>query len=89
MKKTNERLKKRFAEQGLERAIGRKPLDMSDRPLKFAGASEGRLAALACSKAPEGDFRWTVRLLAEKAVELEIPPEISDAFVHRILKKRM
>jgi hypothetical protein len=53
----------------------------------FDGAFEARLIALACSETPEGRQRWTVRLLAEKAVELSLTPGVSHMTVQRILKK--
>jgi hypothetical protein len=84
---TLERLKKRFLECGLERAIERKPLETPQKDIKLDGAFEARLIALACSPAPEGRARWTVRLLAEKAVELEYVDAVSAMSVHRILKK--
>jgi transposase len=84
---TLERLKKRFVEEGLSRALERKPLDASQRDIKLDGVFEARLIALACSPAPEGRSRWTVRLLAEKAVELEYVDSISAMSVQRILKK--
>lgn len=55
---------------------------------KVTGEAEARIIALACSEAPEGYARWTVRLLAAKAVELDFIDEISPATVHRLLKKR-
>jgi hypothetical protein len=71
-----EHLKKRFVENGLEAALARKKREKPPREVKFDGAFEARLIALACSKVPDGYRRWTVRLLAEKAVE-----------VQRVLKK--
>jgi transposase len=84
---TLERLKKRFVEEGLSRALERKPLDSSQRDIKLDGVFEARLIALACSPAPEGRSRWTVRLLAEKAVELEYIDSVSAMSVQRVLKK--
>lgn len=55
---------------------------------KVDGEIEAHIIALACSEAPEGYTRWTVRLLAEKAVELDFVDSISPATVHRLLKKR-
>jgi len=53
----------------------------------FDGAFDARLTALACSAAPAGRSRWTVRLLAEKVVELNIAAAVSTMTVHRALKK--
>ena len=55
--------------------------------MTFDGEFEARLVALACSPAPDGRTRWTVRLLAAKAVELGLAPRVSPMTVHRILKK--
>lgn len=81
-----EHLKKRFVEEGLQSALERRPASRS-RPVIFDGAFQARLTALACSKAPEGRTRWTVRLLAEKVVELDIAPGVSTMTIHRALKK--
>jgi hypothetical protein len=64
----------------------RKPA-VKARKLTFDGAFEARLTALACSPAPTGRVRWTVRLLAEKVVELKIAPSVSTMSIHRTLKK--
>jgi transposase len=85
--RTIEHLKKRFVEEGLAAALERKPREKPPREVLFDGAFEARLITLACSKAPEGRSRWTVRLLAEKAVELNITPSVSHMTVQRILKK--
>jgi hypothetical protein len=85
--RTVERTKKKFVENGLEQALERKPLDTGTRDLKFDGTFEAKLIALACTDAPEGRARWTVRLLAEKAVELKLADSVSPATVQRTLKK--
>jgi AraC-like DNA-binding protein len=85
--RTLERLKKRFVEDGLDHALERKPLDNSTREIKFDGAFEARITALACTSAPEGRSRWTIRLLAEKAVELNIIDTVSPMTIQRALKK--
>lgn len=82
-----EHLKKRFVEEGLAAALERKPLDKPPREVVFDGAFEARLISLACSEAPEGHQRWTVRLLAEKAVELRFAETVSHMTVQRTLKK--
>jgi transposase len=82
-----EKLKKRFVEDGLNAALERKSREKPPREVQFDGAFEARLIALACSTAPEGRARWTVRLLADKAVELEFAPSVSHMTVQRILKK--
>ncbi|MDE0109615.1 MAG: helix-turn-helix domain-containing protein [Bryobacterales bacterium] len=85
--RTIEHIKRRFAELGLEAALRRAPRQRKPRAVTFDGAFEGRLIALACSEAPSGRSRWTVRLLAEKAMELGLAPSISPMTVQRILKK--
>ena len=82
-----EHLKKRFVEDGLEAALERKPREKPPREVTFDGAFEARLIALACSDTPEGRRRWTVRLLADKAVELKFAESVSHMTVQRVLKK--
>jgi transposase len=84
--RTVEHLKQRFVEEGLEAALARKP-QRKPREATFAGEFDARLTALACSQAPEGYHRWTVRLLADKLVELKIVDSISTMTVQRSLKK--
>jgi transposase len=84
--RTIEHLKQRFVEEGLESALTRKPASQP-RAVNFDGEFDARLTALACSKAPAGRPRWTVRLLAEKLVELKITGRVSTMTVQRSLKK--
>ena len=84
--RTVEHLKERFVEEGIEAALVRKPSTRVPK-ITFDGAFDARLTALACSPAPEGRARWTVRLLAEKVVELKIAPKVSTMSIHRALKK--
>ena len=67
---TIERTRKTFALEGLTAAVTPKKRSKPSRPQKFDGEKEAHLIALACSEAPEGHARWTLRLLAEKMVEL-------------------
>ena len=85
--RTIEHLKKRFVEEGLDASLERRQPEKPPRGVTFDGAFEARLIALACSQAPEGRRRWTVRLLAEKAVELNLAPNVSHMTVQRVLKK--
>ena len=85
--RTIERLKQRFVEQGLEAALERKRRVRPPREVIFDGAFEARLLALACSQAPPGRKRWTLRLLAEQAVELGWVERVSVMTVQRALKK--
>ena len=80
------RLRKRFVTEGLEAALGRHKTErVSTRRLD--GDGEAKLIALACSEAPEGYARWTLRLLAERMVALEYVGHCSRNTVHRALKK--
>jgi transposase len=85
--RTVERVRQRFVERGLEQALGRKPQDRPSRERKFDGAAEARLIALACSAPPAGRARWTLKLLADRLVELEVFDSVSDEAVRRVLKK--
>jgi len=82
-----EHLKKRFVEEGLSAAIERKKRVTPPREIQFGGEFEAKLLAMACSEAPEGRERWTMRLLAEKMVELKIVPSVSPMTVCNTLKK--
>ena len=83
---TVERVRKKFVEEGLETALGRrKPRREYTR--KLDGDGEAHLIALACSESPEGSARWTLRLLADRMVALEYIDELSYQTVRRVLKK--
>ena len=82
-----EHLKKRFVEDGLSTAIERKTRETPPCEIQFGGEFEAKLLALACSDAPEGRKRWTMRLLAEKMVELKMVPNVSPMTVCNTLKK--
>ena len=84
--RTIEKVKKRFVEEGLESAIERK-VSTRKPNIKFDGDFDAHLMQLACSECPEGTSRWTLRLLAEKALELEIVDSVSTMTVQRSLKK--
>jgi Homeodomain-like domain len=81
------RLRQRLVEEGLEAALKRKQNPNSARERIFDGAAEAKLIALACSPAPEGFARWSLRLLEEKVVELNIVDKASDNTIGRVLKK--
>lgn len=85
--RTLEHLKQRFVEQGLDDALQRKKRETPPRQILFDGKFEARLLHLACSGAPDGRRRWTVRLLAEKLIELKIVPTVSAMTVCNTLKK--
>jgi len=84
---TIERLRQRFVEQGLEAALCRKKQDRPSRQPILDGAAEARLIALACSQPPKGRARWTLRLLADQLVELEVVEAVSHETVRQTLKK--
>jgi len=85
--RTVERLRKWFVTEGLERALHRKPQDKPSRKPKLDGRAQAKLTALACSQPPEGRSEWTLKLLANKLVELKIVDSISHDTVWRALKK--
>jgi transposase len=80
-----EQLKKRFVEEGFEAALYRKPVTNAHRR-KITGDEEAHLIALCCSQAPEGHERWTLRMLADKMVELDIA-SVSHETIRQTLKK--
>ena len=82
-----EHLKKRFVEEGIHAAIERKMRVKPPREIIFGGEFEAHLLALACSPAPQGRDRWTIRLLAEKMVELQWVASVSPMTVCNTLKK--
>lgn len=79
------RIRQRFAEEGLQMALNERPRPGRVRMLD--GRQAAYVIALACSEPPEGRVRWTLRLLADRAVELEIVENISHHTVGRLLKK--
>lgn len=80
-----ERVRQRFVEEGLEPAIKQRP--GAGRKRKILGEEEAHLVALRCSKPPVGQAKWTLRLLADKMVELEYIEELSHETVRQSLKK--
>ena len=81
-----EQLKKRFVEEGFDAAVYRKPVTNVHRR-KMTGDEEAHLIALFCSQAPEGHERWTLRMLADKMVELDIVDSVSHETIRQTLKK--
>ena len=81
------RTRQQLVEEGFEATLKRKFNPNSARRRIFDGAAEAKLIALACSPAPEGFARWTLRLLEEKVVELSIVEKTSDNTIGRTLKK--
>jgi transposase len=84
---TVERVRQRFVEHGFDAALVRKKQDRPSRERKLDGAAEARLIALACSAPPKGRACWTMQLLADQLVELEVVDSVSDETVRRTLQK--
>ena len=82
-----DRAKKRFIEEGLEITLNGKKGDRVYKKI-VDGDAEAHIVALSCTNPPEGYCRWTLRLLADKAVELEYVDNISHETIRQILKKR-
>ena len=85
--KTVFNLRRRWVEEGLETALKRKKQERPSRARKLDGVAEAKLVATCCGPAPQGRARWTLRLLAEKLVELEVVESISSETVRGTLKK--
>jgi len=84
---TVERVRQRFVEQGLEAALVRKKQDRPSRERRLDGAAEARLIAIACSQPPDGRDRWTMQMLADRLVELQVVDSVCDETVRRTLQK--
>ena len=78
-------VKRRYLGEGLDSALHDKP--RSGKPARISGAARAKITALACSQAPEGHARWSLRLLADRAVELGLVEAISHNTVKEVLKK--
>ena len=85
--RTVERVRQRLVEEGLDAALTRTKRQTPPRQPLLDGQAEARLVALCCSEPPRGRTRWTLRLLADKLVELEVVESISKDTVRRRLKK--
>src|SRR5687768_3754015 len=83
---TVSRVRKQYVQEGLEAALNRRAPNR-EYQRKLDGEQEARLIALACSEPPEGQARWSLRLLADRMVELAVVEEISYQSVRRTLKK--
>ena len=82
---TVQRIRKRYATAGLESALAEKA--RSGRPVEIKAETRAKITALACTQTPERRARWTLRLLADKAVEPDYTQSISHQSVDNILKK--
>jgi transposase len=83
---TIENIRKRFIEDGFEAALSGKPKEREYKH-KIDGDAEAHLIAMSCGEPPKGFARWTLRLLADKMVELKYIDDISHETVRRVLKK--
>jgi transposase len=79
------RIRKRYCEGGLDYALLEKP--RSGAPAKVDGTIEAKITMLACSEPPDGRSKWTLNLLADRLVEMEVVDSISNMTVQRVLKK--
>jgi transposase len=84
---TVERICRLYREQGLDAALFRRPQPPRPHKRKLDGEAEAHLVALMCSQKPEGAERWSLRLVREKVVELEIVESVSHETVRQVLKK--
>jgi transposase len=80
------RIRQLFVEEGLEAALNRKPHKRT-KPRVLDGEQEAKLVAVCCSQAPEGRVRWTLKLLADQLVEMEIVKSIAPETARQTLKK--
>jgi len=80
-------VRQRLVEEGLEAAINRKVQCRPSRQRILDGEKEAKLVALCCGKVPAGQARWTLRLLADELVRLEIVEDVSHETVRQALKK--
>ena len=81
-------ISKQYVEEGLQAAINRKAREKPPIPSNVTVEKKAEIISLANSTPPEGNSRWTLRLLEQKAVELRIVESISDTTIGRLLKKR-
>jgi transposase len=82
---TVERTRRRFVEEGLEASLRERPRPGA-RP-KLGPKQQAFVVALACTRPPEGRERWTMQLLADRVVELQIVPDITDEAIRLLLKR--
>ena len=85
--RTCQHVRRRAVEQGPMKALERRPRPLPPVPKKLDGEQEARLVQVACSVPPEGRVRWTVKLLAEELVRLEVVESICGETVRQALKK--
>lgn len=81
-----DRVKQRFVEEGFDACLERKPMSRT-KEKKVDGELEAQLIAISCSEAPEGFAKWSLRLLADKMVEMKYIESISHETIRKVLKK--
>ena len=81
-----DRVKQRFVEEGFDVCLDRKPMSRT-KEKKVDGELEAQLIAISCSEAPEGFAKWSLRLLADKMVEMKYIESISHETIRKVLKK--
>jgi transposase len=84
---TVERVCKKFCKQGLETTLHRKTRKDKGQPVKIDGRVEAQIIKIACSKTPNGEPEWTLRMIADELVSLEFVESIARESVRRTLKK--
>ena len=82
---TIRQVRSRYIQKGMESAINEQ--SRTGAPKKFTGKQKAKITVIACSEPPEGRSRWTLRLIADKVVEMKIADDVSHQTVKRILKK--
>lgn len=86
-KKTVKNVRKKCVLDGIAKALNRKAYTTRKTPRKIGGTEEAHLVAICCSEPPEGQCRWTLNLLSDRLVELQIVDTVSRSTIHRTLKK--
>jgi transposase len=81
------RIRRRFLEQGMDDALKRCPQPERPQKRKITGKQEAQLIALACTEAPAGHARWSIRLLTKRVIELEIVEDVGRETIRLVLKK--
>jgi transposase len=87
--KTVFNIRRRWVEEGLDAALNRKKQERPSRSRRLDGKAEAKLVATCCGPAPKGRARWTLRLLADRLVELDVVESISPETVRGTLKKTL
>lgn len=86
---TVRKVAQQYNEEGLESTLTPKRSETQHPPIKFDGAVQARITAIACSTPPEGHSGWTLQMICNKTVELRIVDSISKEGLRKVLKKRI